>query len=1305
MITMAAGAASSLSPPPNKLLEPVIRTPGRVPSPRPVHLSLPNGSHHRVLPDQSPGYVAPKFEGKEKQMEQVMDHLEQIGFIPPEFIETETSWFYDDLGIDDMYFQTETVDAIVNHVLSLYAAKVAAYAREDKRLEIRLDKEAADHAVCIDTSRPGVSVADGPRYEQRIDEKYLNPCTPSNSYRVETFRSAGKLPGDSEQQLRCYFVYKCKFAEPNPRRDETDLDVIGEETFLQKATAKTKDIYGDIIRDAVARTGPVIEMFEIEGSREKRLVVAYRQGSAMGMFGALSDLYHYYGLTSSRKYVEQFSNGITVMSLYLRPLPPSLATARHPPIEASIHQIMKEVSLLYCIPQNKFRTHFASGRLSLQETIYAHCVWVFVGHFLNRLGSEYTSLSSILDPNNSVHAEILAKIKRRLRTETFTADYIMEIIHQYPDMIRSLYLAFANTHYVQTRGEQDDFLPTLSYLRLKVSKIMNDDELKVLIAKGTANEHHEIVMTAFRIFNAAVLKTNFYTPTKVALSFRLDPSFLPQVEYPQPLYGMFLVISSEFRGFHLRFRDISRGGIRIVRSRNRETYSINARSLFDENYNLANTQQRKNKDIPEGGSKGVILLDVHHQDKTRVAFEKYIDSILDLLLPLRSPGIKDPIVDLHGQPEILFMGPDENTADLVDWATEHARARGAPWWKSFFTGKSPRLGGIPHDKYGMTTLSVREFVLGIYRKLHLNPANVRKLQTGGPDGDLGSNEILLGNEKYVSVVDGAGVVVDPNGLDHDELLRLARKRVMISEYDLSKLSPEGYRVLVEDSDVRLPTGEVVHNGMIFRNTFHLRGHPKYDVFVPCGGRPESIDLGTVGKLISDGKSVVPYIVEGANLFITQDAKLRLEKAGAILFKDASANKGGVTSSSLEVLASLSFDDAGFVENMCVRADGTEPEFYTEYVREVQETIRQNARLEFEAIWREHQQTGLPRSTLSDTLSVAITSLDEELQKSDLWQKEDFRRSVLTDALPNLLLEQIGLDLILDRVPDNYLRSIFGSFLASRFVYEYGNNSSHFAFFDFMSKRMSKLYDRQSSPEPEDRLLASVPDGIDDKSHEDPTAPEAVTSSRDAGASAAAADGLPDAGAAQHGSSDGVAQASETDSPAATVEVAPSSQPNGVHQEQPGEAASGSTNVTAGHDVGISESVERIGSSVHVAASQDEQSVPDQRTANGLNGHVLPAELNGVVKHSQDDVPHGRSEPEIANVGEAECGLKTPGGGTDMSALVSSLDDAVRPPQHVAPLLQHPTHEADEKPTAKQDESVLPLPLPSPTPTTAPPATA
>ena len=42
-------------------------------------------------------------------------------------------------------------------------------------------------------------------------------------------------------------------------------------------------------------------------------------------------------------------------------------------------------------------------------------------------------------------------------------------------------------------------------------------------------------------------------------------------------------------------------------------------------------------------------------------------------------------------PEILFLGPDEGTAGYVD-STLHARERGAPWWKSFLTGKSPELG-------------------------------------------------------------------------------------------------------------------------------------------------------------------------------------------------------------------------------------------------------------------------------------------------------------------------------------------------------------------------------------------------------------------------------------------------------------------------------------------------------------------------------------------------------------------------------------------------------------------------------------
>jgi glutamate dehydrogenase len=300
-----------------------------------------------------------------------------------------------------VYFQTETVEVITSHITSLYAAKVTAVAQEDKREEIRLDMEAADHAIYIDTSEPGVSVSGGPRYEQKLEAKYLDGSLGTKRFRVETFRSPGNLTGTptSTATMRCYFVYQCQFVEPNPEPSETRLHMISDKMFLAKATKNTKQVYQEILELAVARTGPVIEVFDIEGSQEKRLVVAFRQRTALGMFSALSDLYHYYGVTSSRKYVEQFSNGITVMSIYLKPVSGQTLNTKFPPIQQSIHQITKEISLLYCIPQNKFQSQFTSGRLSLQEAIYGHCVWVFVQHFLNRLGMSHFTEFHVLRTN------------------------------------------------------------------------------------------------------------------------------------------------------------------------------------------------------------------------------------------------------------------------------------------------------------------------------------------------------------------------------------------------------------------------------------------------------------------------------------------------------------------------------------------------------------------------------------------------------------------------------------------------------------------------------------------------------------------------------------------------------------------------------------------------------------------------------------------------------------------------------------------------------------------------------------------
>jgi glutamate dehydrogenase len=174
----------------------------------------------------------------------------------------------------------------------------------------------------------------------------------------------------------------------------------------------------------------------------------------------------------------------------------------------------------------------------------------------------------------------LSKLKKRLRDETFTRQLIFEIMGTYPSLLKLLYLNFAWTHYVPTSlASPADVGPTLSLQRLQVETRGTDEDIYAEIQRQTHTADHALVMSSIMVFNKSVLKTNFYQPTKVAVSFRMDPSFLSKWEYPVGLYGMFLVIGSEFRGFHLRFRDVARGGIRIVKSRSKEAYSLNARII------------------------------------------------------------------------------------------------------------------------------------------------------------------------------------------------------------------------------------------------------------------------------------------------------------------------------------------------------------------------------------------------------------------------------------------------------------------------------------------------------------------------------------------------------------------------------------------------------------------------------------------------------------------------------------------------------------------------------------------------------
>lgn len=80
--------------------------------------------------------------------------------------------------------------------------------------------------------------------------------------------------------------------------------------------------------------------------------------------------------------------------------------------------------------------------------------------------------------------------------------------------------------------------------------------------------------------------------------------------------------------------------------------------------------------------------------------------------------------------------------------------------------------------------------------------------------------------------------------------------------------------------------------------------------------------------------------------------------------------------------------------MAVKSEDTIPQFYQDYVRDVQAKIRFNAQLEFECLWNEHERTGKPRSVLSDELSVKITELSARIEENDgLWENVALRKKV------------------------------------------------------------------------------------------------------------------------------------------------------------------------------------------------------------------------------------------------------------------------------------------------------------------------
>ncbi len=522
-------------------------------------------------------------------------------------------------------------------------------------------------------------------------------------------------------------------------------------------------------------------------------------------------------------------------------------------------------------------------------------------------------------------------------------------------------------------------------------------------------------------------KTNYFLSTKTGLAFRINPEVLDKKYYDSMPFSIFYAIGKEFRFFQVRWKDIARGGIRVVMPRSGADYDMALAGLFDEVYGLSNAQQLKNKDIPEGGSKAVLVLKPGgHRDQ---AVKGSINALLDLLVEEDESheAAKHKVVSFYNKPDIIYLGPDENiTNELIVWIPEQAKRRGYRYAAAFMSSKPGE--GINHKEFGVTSEGLNVYVENVLAFLGIDPYSQKftvKI-TGGPDGDVAGNELKILHREYgdnacvVAVSDGYGAAFDPQGLDWTELLRLVQEGKSIMDFSKDKLSqdPSSFVVVANNNE-----------NIRIRNEVYRKVYA--DIFIPAGGRPYSVnDKNWVDFFGKDGQPSMRAIVEGANIFFTKEARKNLQEKGIIIIKDSSANKTGVICSSYEIIASLTLSAEEFIELKSI------------YVPEVIQILRRKADQEAKLLFRELAQEDsrnlvdlslLISKEINHLTDVLLESLSEE---SDKVLADPFFQDIVIRHCPPILVEKYR-ERILSRLPDAHKIAIISSSIASYVVYKEG----------------------------------------------------------------------------------------------------------------------------------------------------------------------------------------------------------------------------------------------------------------------------
>ncbi len=640
-------------------------------------------------------------------------------------------------------------------------------------------------------------------------------------------------------------------------------------------------------------------------------------------------------------------------------------------------------------------------------------------------------------------------------SDRYDFEGVERAFYSHPDLCLQLVKLFRSRFDPNLDDREEAFNPLLAQLAQLV-KHYNTGHKRV-------DAYRKNIFHCCLLFIRYTLKTNFFVLKKQALAFRVDPAYLGELD---DCFTNDLLDARPFRitfffsrygvGYHMGFSDIARGGWRTLVTHGRDDYVTCANAMFKETYVLAHTQHLKNKDIYEGGSKLVAVLDAQTAGDPQLAQQRlyklqysFANAFLDVFCSHEDGSIKDSqVIDYYGEEEAIELGPDENMHDtMIEAIAKLAQKREYRLGIGVMSGKKI---GINHKEFGVTSAGVVKFAEVTMAQLGIDYLNdeFSVKMTGGPAGDVAGNAMRLLLEHCPQVrinliLDGTGAFYDPQGADRDELSRILLKQD-IEDYDPEKLHVGGYLIYrgqrrkeglkeLYRKMIRTETG--VEEQWLSVDEFYSEFNSlpftvKADLFIPGGGRPETIDVDNWKSFFgNDGTPSAKAIVEGANSFISPDARVALQQSGIVIIRDASANKCGVISSSYEIIANLVMSEEEFIANK------------TAYVADVLAILEKRAEDEVHLIFKRYEEAKGQKlyTEISDDISHEINqqyaSLFDYFRNNPTVCSDPLFKQAIFTHLPPLLSDNPDYHERIEKLPVKYLYAILAVEIATSMVYQ------------------------------------------------------------------------------------------------------------------------------------------------------------------------------------------------------------------------------------------------------------------------------